>query len=64
MSSEQSRTISLYLSDGQVCDAFTSLLLMTGHLHDGEVITDISVDDSLPGKLRGLEVTIKKEPTG
>lgn len=61
MNSEQSRTISLSISEGHVNDAFTSLLLMTGILHDGEVITHLSLGDTSPGKPRGLEITIKKE---
>lgn len=60
MNSEKPRTIELTLSEGNVNDAFTSLLLATGHMHDGEAITAFEMDKG-NNNLRNLRVTIVKE---
>lgn len=61
MSLENTRNIELALSKGNVNDAFTSLLLMTGHLNEGEVITDVKLGREPAMGPVPVSITISKE---
>lgn len=57
------RNLVISLSKGNINDAFTSLLLATGHLHEGEVITDVSLP-RVDSNIVGVSFTINKEVDG
>lgn len=44
MNLENSRVIELPISCGNINDAFTPLLLMTGHMHSDEMIDSVGLD--------------------
>lgn len=61
--SESLRTIEVPISKGNINDAFSSLLLMTGHMHDGEVVTSVEIPPSILTDVRNVVFQIKKETT-
>ena len=61
MSLENTRVIQVALSEGQINSAFDSLLLMTGHMHDNEVITHVTVPTTSTDGVKLVEFKINKE---
>lgn len=61
MNSDKSRNLEIPLSTGQINDAFTSLLLMTGHLHEGEVITNVVIPQGILTDVKSVLFQIQKE---
>lgn len=55
------RVVEVQMSRGNVNDAFTSLLLSTGHLHDGERITNVHLSDVPESNLRSVQVVIDRD---
>lgn len=57
------RKVNLAMSQQQVNDAFTSLLLMTGIIHEGEIISNVVLPTSWTNNAELVKFTIQKEVT-
>ncbi len=55
------RSVEISLSKGNVNNAFTSLLLATGHIHEDDVITSVVLPANWQGEVDLVKFKIKKE---